>query len=200
LALRIFRSPKDAEVPDEVLIAQYKTSGDLAVVGQLFKRYAHLVYGVSMKYLKNEALAEDLSMQVFEKLITSLKEHEVNNFRPWLHMVTRNECLMLLRKDKQTTVTPLEPSRTEGEDEVMEFAAEDHLDDVTWKEEQLELLEEAIRELNEEQKMCIELFYLQKKSYQEVAEATGYDLKQVKSYIQNGKRNLRIYMEQRNAG
>ncbi len=200
MALRLFRSPKDAEVPDEVLITQYKNSGDLAVVGQLFKRYAHLVFGVSMKYLKNEALAEDLSMQVFEKLITSLKEHEVNNFRPWLHMVTRNECLMFLRKDKQSPVAPLEPSRTEGEDEVMEFAAEDHLDDVTWKEEQLELLEEAIRELSEEQKTCIEMFYLQKKSYQEVAEITGYELKQVKSYIQNGKRNLRIYMEQRNAG
>lgn len=200
MALRLFRSPKDAEVPDEVLITQYKNSGDLAVVGQLFKRYAHLVFGVSMKYLKNEALAEDLSMQVFEKLITSLKEHEVNNFRPWLHMVTRNECLMFLRKDKQSPVAPLEPSRAEGEDEVMEFAAEDHLDDVTWKEEQLELLEEAIRELSEEQKTCIEMFYLQKKSYQEVAEITGYELKQVKSYIQNGKRNLRIYMEQRNAG
>lgn len=172
----------------------------MAILGTLFKRYSHLVFGVCMKYLKNEAMAEDMSMQVFEKLITSLKEHEIQNFRPWLHMVTRNECLMHLRKQKGQQVTELEPSRTENDDEVMEFAAEEHLDDVEWKEMQLDVLEEGIKSLNEEQRLCIELFYLQKKSYQEVADLTGYDLKKVKSYIQNGKRNLRIFMEKRNAG
>ncbi len=172
----------------------------MAILGTLFKRYSHLVFGVCMKYLKNEAMAEDMSMQVFEKLITSLKEHEIQNFRPWLHMVTRNECLMYLRKQKGQHVTELEPSRTENDDEVMEFAAEEHLDDVEWKEMQLDVLEEGIQSLNEEQRLCIELFYLQKKSYQEVADLTGYDLKKVKSYIQNGKRNLRIFMEKRNAG
>jgi RNA polymerase sigma factor (sigma-70 family) len=200
LALRIFSSNKEVEVPDDVLVTQYKSNGDMAILGTLFKRYSHLVFGVCMKYLKNEAMAEDMSMQVFEKLITSLKEHEIQNFRPWLHMVTRNECLMYLRKQKGQHVTELEPSRTENDDEVMEFAAEEHLDDVEWKEMQLDVLEEGIQSLNEEQRLCIELFYLQKKSYQEVADLTGYDLKKVKSYIQNGKRNLRIFMEKRNAG
>ncbi len=184
-----------------MLLTQYRISGDLSIVGELYKRYSHLVFGVCMKYLKNEALAEDLSMQVFEKLITDLKNHEVNNFRPWLHMVTRNECLMHLRRDKKMRVVELEPGRTEDDDaDVVEFASEEHLDDVHLKEEQLVMLEAGIRELNEDQRTCIELFFLHKRSYQEIADLTGYDLNKVKSYIQNGKRNLRIYMEKRNAG
>lgn len=183
-----------------MLITQYKTGGDMAVVGELFKRYSHLVFGVCMKYLKNEALSEDMSMQVFEKLITGLKDHDINNFRPWLHMVTRNECLMYLRKKKNIHTEELEPSRRENDDTNMEFAAEDHLDEVEWKDMQLDILEEGIKSLKEEQKLCIELFYLQKKSYQEVADLTGFDMKNVKSYIQNGKRNLRIYMENNDAG
>jgi len=199
--LNLFSRKEQVTVQDEVLLTQYRISGDLSIVGELYKRYSHLVFGVCMKYLKNEALAEDLSMQVFEKLITDLKNHEVNNFRPWLHMVTRNECLMHLRRDKKMRVVELEPGRTEDDDaDVVEFASEEHLDDVHLKEEQLVMLEAGIRELNEDQRTCIELFFLHKRSYQEIADLTGYDLNKVKSYIQNGKRNLRIYMEKRNAG
>ncbi|HAE12930.1 MAG: sigma-70 family RNA polymerase sigma factor [Chitinophagales bacterium] len=199
--MNLFSRKEQVTVQDEVLLTQYRISGDLSIVGELYKRYSHLVFGVCMKYLKNEALAEDLSMQVFEKLITDLKNHEVNNFRPWLHMVTRNECLMHLRRDKKMRVVELEPGRTEDDDaDVVEFASEEHLDDVHLKEEQLVMLEAGIRELNEDQRTCIELFFLHKRSYQEIADLTGYDLNKVKSYIQNGKRNLRIYMEKRNAG
>ena len=199
--MNLFSRKEQVTVQDEVLLTQYRISGDLSIVGELCKRYSHLVFGVCMKYLKNEALAEDLSMQVFEKLITDLKNHEVNNFRPWLHMVTRNECLMHLRRDKKMRVVELEPGRTEDDDaDVVEFASEEHLDDVHLKEEQLVMLEAGIRELNEDQRTCIELFFLHKRSYQEIADLTGYDLNKVKSYIQNGKRNLRIYMEKRNAG
>ena len=199
--MNLFSRKEQVTVQDEVLLTQYRISGDLSIVGELYKRYSHLVFGVCMKYLKNEALAEDLSMQVFEKLITDLKNQEVNNFRPWLHMVTRNECLMHLRRDKKMRVVELEPGRTEDDDaDVVEFASEEHLDDVHLKEEQLVMLEAGIRELNEDQRTCIELFFLHKRSYQEIADLTGYDLNKVKSYIQNGKRNLRIYMEKRNAG
>ena len=199
--MNLFSRKEQVTVQDEVLLTQYRISGDLSIVGELYKRYSHLVFGVCMKYLKNEALAEDLSMQVFEKLITDLKNHEVNNFRPWLHMVTRNECLMHLRRDKKMRVVELEPGRTEDDDaDVVEFASEEHLDDVHLKEEQLVMLEAGIRELNEDQRTCIELFFLHKRSYQEIADLTGYDLNKVKSYIQNGKRNLSIYIAKRNAG
>lgn len=198
--MRLFSKKEQVHVQDEVLITQYRSSGDLAIVGEIYKRYAHLVFGVCMKYLKNEAQAEDLSMQVFEKLITDLKGHEIKNFRPWLHMVTKNECLMHLRRDKRMHIVELDAGREEDEDAGVEIIDDSHPDDVLLKEMHLNLLEAGIRELNSEQKTCIELFFLHKKSYQEVADITGYELGKVKSYIQNGKRNLRIYLENRNAG
>jgi RNA polymerase sigma-70 factor (ECF subfamily) len=198
--LGLFTNKEKIHVQDEVLLTEYRNSGDIAIVGEIYKRYAHLVFGVCMKYLKNIAAAEDMSMHVFEKLISDLKEHDIKNFRPWLHMVTRNECLMQLRRSKKMHIVDFNDGQEEDEDAVVEFAEESHLDDVAFKEVQLDVLEAGIKELGTEQKVCIELFYLEKKSYQEVAEQTGYDINKVKSYIQNGKRNLRIYMEKRNAG
>jgi RNA polymerase sigma factor (sigma-70 family) len=60
----------------------------------------------------------------------------------------------------------------------------------------METLKKCIDQLKDEQKECIKLFYLEEKCYQEIAESTSYELKKVKSYIQNGKRNLRICMDQ----
>jgi RNA polymerase sigma-70 factor (ECF subfamily) len=56
-------------------------------------------------------------------------------------------------------------------------------------------LEKCIETLGDEQKQCVKLFYLQEKCYKEITESTGFDMNKVKSYIQNGKRNLKICME-----
>lgn len=199
--MRFLQSKNKLSVDDEILVAEYRQSGDNKLLGELFKRYVHLVFGVSMQYLKSEADAQDMTMFVFEKLMADLKNHEVSNFKSWLYMVTKNQCLMHLRKNKNIHVVELETERNnEDEDNNMDFVAEQHLDGVELKEMQLELLEEALKGLNAEQKKCIEMFYLQDKSYVEIAELTGYDLGKVKSYIQNGKRNLKIFMDKNNAG
>lgn len=184
---------------DTVLIAEYKRTGDNNYVGELFKRYAHLVLGVCLKYLKSGEEAQDMTMIVFEKLLTDLKKHEVEHFKSWLYMVTKNQCLMQLRKQKGKETVEIKINSSEDDDEKsVENDLIGHLDDVDLKEVKLQQLEEGITKLNSEQKICVELFYLQNKSYVEVAEITGYELNQVKSYIQNGKRNLKIYLEKRN--
>jgi len=188
----------DHSTDDLELIASYKQSHDLAVVGTLFKRYKHLVYGVCMKYLKDPDESQDAVMQIFEKLISDLKKHEIGNFRPWLHAVAKNHCLMQLRKKKSKGREYAGAAETSAE--VVEMNLVWHPADSAEKEVVLQHLEGAIQQLNEGQKKCIELFYLQEKSYQQVAELTGYSLLQVKSYIQNGKRNLKILMENKNAG
>lgn len=193
-----FRKKGLSDTGDDVLIAGYKSTGDNIYIGELYKRYAHLVFGVCLKYLKDEASAQDMAMEVFEKLLTDLKHHEVQNFKSWLYMVAKNQCLMLLRKQKGKEPVELKTNLGD-EDEAMEKDIAEHLEDVDLKETQLQHLEEGITTLNHEQKICVELFYLQHKSYVEVAAITGYDLKQVKSYIQNGKRNLKIYLDKKNA-
>lgn len=172
---------------DLELLARFKKSGDLNSLSALFLRYASLVYGVALKYLKDRDDAKDAVMQIFEKLTQILKEHEVGNFKSWLYVTTRNHCLMQLRSKK-----------TKSEFLQLNFMENDlvlHLKDEPEMEQNLIKLERCVGELDGEQKQCVTLFFLQEKCYKEITEHTGFDLGKVKSYIQNGKRNLKICME-----
>ncbi|MFK7925326.1 MAG: RNA polymerase sigma factor [Bacteroidia bacterium] len=179
---------------DEELVERYQKDDNPELVGVLFERYTHMVYLVCMKYLKDPMEAEDVSMQIFEKLLVDLRKYEVRKFKPWLHTVVKNQCLILLEKQKR------ERTRNENVQEKergrMENEQEFYLpSDAQLREEQLVLMENGLKMLNQHQRTCLELFYLQQKSYQEVSDATGYSMKEVKSYIQNGKRNLKKHME-----
>lgn len=146
-----------------------------------------------MKYLKNEEEAKDLVQQVFLKTITELEKYQVEYFKSWIYMVAKNQCLMKLRNKPEKQVTELsENLAAEIPDQENESRAQ-RVD----KERKLELLTASLDDLNEAQKQCVTLFYIQKKSYQEIAAKTGFSLLQVKSYIQNGKRNLRLLLEQK---
>lgn len=181
------------ELSDAELLAQYKENEQSAYIGELFERYTHLVYAVSMKYLKNEEDSRDASMQIFEKLFEDIKKHEIANFKGWLGMVTKNYCLMQLRSAKGRVHREVkEFEETDGGIVQMDHSL--HLNGEESKENQLNRLEYCITQLKDEQKVCIELFYIHQKCYQEITESTKYDLKKVKSYIQNGKRNLKICM------
>ncbi len=175
---------------DEQIIEKYKQSSDKNLVGELYKRYTRFVFLVAMKYLKNEERSQDTVMQIFEKLFVDFHKHQIENFKPWLHTVTRNYCLLLLRKDQSQSKK--EKNFQLESDSIMEIGLDLHLDGVDDKEKHLECLKEAIETLNEEQKKCIEMFYIEEKSYKEIVEETGFSEKKVKSYIQNGKRNLKI--------
>ncbi len=180
---------------DLELVAQYKQTNDNSFVGALFQRYTHLIFGVCLKYLKDENEAQDASMQIFEKLLVDLKKHEVQQFKAWLHMVCKNFCLMQLRSG----ATKLKHNKEMHKDftSFMESDYDSHLTIENTKEIQLTYMEECIKGLNKEQRLCVEMFYLQEKSYQEVSESTSMTMNNVKSYIQNGKRNLKNCIESR---
>lgn len=188
-----FRRPsKKAVKEDDELLRLYKVSGDIVYLGELYDRYIHLVFGVCMKYLRSEEESKDMSMQIFEKLAEAAKITEIRNFKSWLHVLTKNECLMLLRSRKyKMTKASVEIS----EDAHMDLAYSLHPVEEGVLEIRLQELEHSIEELPPEQKECIRLFYLEQKCYKTIAELTGHDLKKVKSYIQNGKRNLKLYMQ-----
>ena len=186
-----FRRPhRKSHFTDEELIHQYQLTQDTGYIGELYQRYTHLVYGMCLKYFKEEEDSKDAVMQIFEKLLQVLKTQEVSKFQHWLHVLVRNFCLMELRKRKSRDTTYLEPL-AESNPGILNIPQEDNFQ----LEEQLQQLENGLDHIPPAQKICIELFYLQKKCYQEIAAITGYDLNKVKSYIQNGKRNLKIYLE-----
>lgn len=178
---------------DKELIMEYKNTQNNLFVGILYKRYSHLVLGLSLKYLKDEDEAKDAVMQVFEKLMRELLRHNVEYFKSWLYSFSKNHCLMIIRSQQSKLKKEIELQI--HADSFMETETELHLNKEIEKEKQFTLLEKAISELNEDQRRCIELFYLKEKSYIEISEATGYTLNEVKSFIQNGKRNLKIKLE-----
>ena len=181
---------------DQELIAAFRKKGDRKALGVLFDRYSHLVFGVCMKYLKNEDDAKDATMAVYEKLMEDLKRFDVQKFSSWIHSVARNYCLMQLRSRK--AMLHVDDDEGLGWDGIVESHQSSHLNFEKDKEAELQLMEEGIRNLSEEQRICIELFYLKNYCYQDVAEISGFTLLEVKSYIQNGKRNLKIYMMKKN--
>ncbi len=179
---------KNANLDDDALIALYKKSGDLEVLATLYGRYMYLVYGVCLKHLQDEELSKDAVMQIFEELVVKLKIHEVKQFKSWLHVLSRNYCLMALRKSSKNKTVSLEDTFVENTDFV-------HLNNDETKEIQLAIMEKCMESLPDEQRISVDLFYLKEKCYKEIAEMTGYELQKVKSYIQNGKRNLKICIE-----
>ncbi|NJN24506.1 MAG: sigma-70 family RNA polymerase sigma factor [Cyclobacteriaceae bacterium] len=191
----MFFKPKggNSTETDEALMTRFKASGDLEVLGRLYGKYLHLVYGVCLKYLGDREAAQDATMQIFEKLIVEIPKREIQNFKPWLHVTTKNHCLMQLRKVKAWNMQMEKAVKEERY--VMENAGELHLNDEEILEHNLEVLRQCIENLKDEQKACVSMFYLQEKCYQEISDCLSVDLKKVKSYIQNGKRNLKICME-----
>jgi RNA polymerase sigma factor (sigma-70 family) len=184
------RPRKPDNTDDEQLLRSYRQSGDLAVLGRLYEKQVPLVYGVCLKYLQDEEKAKDAVMGIFEELAVKVRVHEIKQFRSWLYVLSRNYCLMQLRSGKKMETVNL--------DGVMEFPAFPHPDNDN-REEAMTALERCMDKLPAAQKQSIGLFYLKEQCYREIAAVTGFSLNEVKSYIQNGKRNLKICLEKNGA-
>jgi len=188
-----YRLSVDYNLADDKLVAEYFSNGRLKIIGELYKKYTHLVFGVCLKYLKNEEKSKDAVMEIFESLIEKLRIHEVSNFKSWLYTVTKNHCLMLLRSD--SSYNKLKDRIFHNfMSENMELQSQMHPLFEDEQEHLIEHLDKALNKLKKEQENCIRLMYLENKSYREIADITGYSMKEVKSHIQNGKRNLKNYM------
>lgn len=185
-----FRTPeKSNPVKDELLLRRYRDTGDLGVLGELFQIHAEMVYYVCYRYFQDSERSKDAVMQIFEELITKVNKQDIKQFGSWLYVLSRNHCLMKLRSEKNRKHVSL--------DEFVEFRVLAHQEeDHENKERQLSALEQCMEKLPEKQKQSINLFFLNEKCYKEIVEITGYGMKEVKSYIQNGKRNLKICMEE----
>ena len=173
---------------DNELVHLYKQTADLKVLGDLYQRYMDLLYGVCLKYFKDREIAKDAVLNIFEELVGKLQKHEVENFKSWVYQVAKNHCLMQLRKDKKFTKAQIDPEIMQNEEIV-------HLNGELQKEENFKQLDYCLGQLGKEQRQVVELFYLQNKCYKEIVEETGIEWNAVRSYIQNGKRNLKICMD-----
>ena len=177
---------------DKELLIAFKASGDINLLSTLYQRYLDLVFGVCLKYFKDKDLCKDAVMDIFDELNTKLRVHEVDNFKAWLHVLARNYCLMQLRSPRNIKTTEFNPVFMYSEQNM-------HLNvEVLEKEENFKKLEQCMETLPDEQKQSVMLFYLENKCYNEIAAITGFEWNKVRSYIQNGKRNLKICIDEKN--
>jgi len=185
--LSFLRDVENSQATDPELIHQYRQDGDIRILGALYQRYMELVYAVCLKYLKDPAEAQDAVMGIFEELVTKLRKHEVNQFKGWLYTVAKNHCLMNLRTKKQLPLTEMP--------EFMQLAENPHQDNIIEKELNLTRLSKCIEGLSPDQKHTVQLFYLEEKSYKEIADITKTEWNRVRSLVQNARRNLKNCMD-----
>jgi RNA polymerase sigma factor (sigma-70 family) len=176
------------DISDTALIDRFISDSNNAWLGILLERYTLLLFGVCMKYLKNEEEAKDAVQHIFIKALEELGKYPIHYPKSWLYKVACNHCLMKIRT-KKTMIVLTETNMEQATDEPTDTAAD--------KEQNFILLEQSLPDLQPDQRSCVTLFYLQKKSYQEICDSTGFSLLQVKSHIQNGKRNLRIIIDKK---
>ena len=179
-----------AHISDNELLEKFYADKNNQWLGILLQRYTLLLLGVCMKYLKNEEEAKDAVQQVFLKVISELQKYKVDYFKSWVYMVARNHCFMQLRDKTGRLTKEINESLQIADDEPQTAFHIEH--DLL-----LTQIGQSLEELGPEQKTCVTLFYLEKKSYHDIAAATGFSLLQVKSFIQNGKRNLKILIEKK---
>lgn len=189
--MKFFRT-KPHQLTDDKLLEGYQKNGNMEYLGVLFSRYTEMVYGTCLKYLKNETEASDAVMGVFETLTKKAKNHKVDSFRGWLYVMTKNYCLMQIRGEKKNLTVPYDPQFMQSDDSkhpVFEIELEE--------DNQEQVLQSCIEKLAAQQKQVIQLFYFENKSYKEIAEMLNHKVGKIRSYIQNGRRNLKICMEKK---
>jgi RNA polymerase sigma-70 factor (ECF subfamily) len=191
-----FRLPGKTKVvrSDEELLIEFTSTGDIEVLGELYSGYMHLVYGVCLKYLKNREESKDSVMQIFEKLIVEIPRHKLENFRSWLHVVTKNYCLMQLRSRKSQDEKMNEwmnDSSVFMENSSLMHPIDEDQPDIE------KALADCIERLKGEQKECIRQFYYENRCYNEIALKMDLNEKKVKSHLQNAKRNLKLCLEEK---
>ena len=173
---------------DNELVEAYKNSGDLQVLSELYQRYMDLVYGVCLKYLQDPEDSKDAVMSIFEELVLKLRKHDIHFFRSWLYEVSKNHCLMFLRTSKKFKKAQIDITLMQNEETL-------HLNGELEKEENFASLQYCIGQLSNEQKNIIELFYMKGKCYKEIVSITGIEWNKIRSFIQNGRRNLKLCMD-----
>ncbi|MCH5597237.1 RNA polymerase sigma factor [Niabella ginsengisoli] len=185
---QVFKITSLKEASDDSLLLEFKQTGDQQALAELYLRYSDLLYGVCLKYLEDADDAKDAVMNIYQELLRKIPHHDIQNFKSWVYVLTKNYCLMQLRSAKKHITVNLEQHTVQSDD----FS---HLDSIIEKEEAFKRLEKCIEKLPEEQKSSIRLFYYDSKCYNEISETTGMDWNKVRSLIQNGRRNLKICME-----
>ncbi|MBD8389835.1 RNA polymerase sigma factor [Dysgonomonas sp. BGC7] len=187
--MRFFSLNKKTDTfSDEELLSQFRETSKIVFFQELYERYIPLIYGLCLKYLQNPEQSQDAVIDIYENLSQKIHSYEIKIFKNWLYSVVKNHCFHILKESKKEIIVNFDSQIMESDTEFTLFGEE--RDD-----DKEEALSKCMEKLPEPQKVAIEKFFYENKSYADIVDETGFHLKSVKSYIQNGKRNLKICIE-----
>ncbi|MEL6655687.1 MAG: sigma-70 family RNA polymerase sigma factor [Bacteroidota bacterium] len=174
---------------DEELVRQFQQSGDRFLLGLLLRRYSQSILGTCHYYLRQPQDAEDAAMEVCELIVRQLqKPKEIKRFKDWVFIIARNYCFRKLKDNKRLTELS-----TEWEKDFLNSDVQYELGDTLYVQEEAlyARVDAEIQQLNEQQRLCLTAFYWQGEKYKDIAARYGMTTDEVRSAIQNGRRNLR---------
>jgi RNA polymerase sigma-70 factor (ECF subfamily) len=192
LAFELLHSLGLGTVPDAELLERYKRTKDQKWLSQLFGRYVHLIYGVCLRYSPDVREAEDMTMEIYQKIVSKTLNHQIKHFKSWIYVVAKNHCLEKIRKMTGRRTESFDPNFMQLASEIHPVDEKSSSDAVETK---FKLLEECLKKLNEQQRVSIDLFYYQNKTYVEIAAIIEDEVSQIRSYLQNGRRNVKKCVE-----
>lgn len=191
---QFFRSNTPGQQTDEELLARYRSTGEARYLGVLYERYMPMVYGVCLKIMRDPGKSEDAVMNIYEELVRKVMEHQVESFRGWLYVLARNHCLMEWRKNQRR------PTDYHAPEDMVHYDAVEAAFEVELPAAENKALEKCLENLPDHQRTSVQMFYLEEKSYKEIAGLLAEEIGKIRSYIQNGRRNLKICLEKTGAG
>lgn len=156
----------------------------------LFERYGDLVFGYCHKILKDKQLAEDVSQEVWVKVISNAsKYHSKGKFKAWLMQIARNTCFSLLRSRNKTFIG------LDEESDVEDVLQKDILDLISGEEDKAKI-KACLLKLPDPQRVAIVVWMTEDKSYEEIAEEMKTSVSSVKSLLFRGKQNLKTMLSE----
>ena len=196
MAFDLLHSIGLGERSDKELLSKYRDTKDQKWLSQLFGRYVQLIYGVCLRYTPDVREAEDFTMEIYQKVADKALTHQIKSFKSWVYVVSKHHCLEHIRKITGRRIESFDPNFMQMQSE---FHPIDEMEDKMVMEAKFEVMEHCLKKLNDLQKLSIELFYYKNKSYVEIANLIEDEVSQVRSYLQNGRRNIKKCIE-RNPG
>jgi RNA polymerase sigma-70 factor (ECF subfamily) len=160
---------------------------------QVVREHADRVYRLAYRLSGNRADAEDLTQETFVRVFRSLAQYSPGTFEGWLHRITTNLFLDMVRRRSRLRMEGL-PEDTDrlpgGGPDPEQVYSETHLDPV---------LQASLDELAPEFRAAVVLCDIEGLSYEEIGATLGVKLGTVRSRIHRGRAALRASLERRRA-
>ncbi len=171
---------------DDLFYIDSVLKGNTSAFSYLVDKYQDMVYGLSLKMLKNQQDAEEMAQDCFVKAFRSLSTYKKKSkFSTWLYRIVYNSCISLLRKRKME-IRSLDEQQLSDADEAHIHEQLTEIDKAKLE----EYLNFALKTLPETEQVLVSLYYYEEHKVEEISEITGLSESNVKVKIHRARKRM----------